>query len=120
MNISSFVELAKISPYLVLPALFIFILWKVYKENNSFVQNIIKEKSEQFENISKSVNQLNSTLTAYITTFEKDNKLQHDVNIKEEGRILSSIEDKILTRIEATNEKLDQLRLDIAKGDLKK
>lgn len=120
MNVTTLVELAKVSPYLVLPALFIFILWKVYRENNSFIQNVIKEKTEQFENINKTLRQMGETMTAYITTFEKDNRQQHETNHKEIMEKVGNIEDRLEVRIENSIQKIDSLRLDIAKGDIKK
>jgi len=106
MGIAELIELAKVSPYLVLPAIFIFILWKIYKTNNDFIVDILDKKSKQFESISDRLKELTDIFTAYITTFEKATQAQHEKH-----------NENIQNRIEALNEKIDALRLEIAQKE---
>lgn len=106
MGVAEIIELAKISPYLVLPAIFIFILWKIYKSNNDFIVDILNRKSKQFESISDRLKELTDIFTAYITTFEKDMQAQHEKH-----------NENIQNRIEALSEKVDAMRLEIAQKE---
>lgn len=106
MGVADLLELAKISPYLVLPVVFIFVLWKIYKTNNAFIMDILNRKSKQFDSISDRLKELTDIFTAYITTFEKDldaKNVKHNENIQ--------------SRIEALDDKIDAIRIEMAKKD---
>lgn len=118
MNIATLVELAKIAPYLVLPILFFYILWKVSNQHNTFAQQIIKEKSEQIHSISQGITKLSETYIDRIEGLEEriHNKIDlHNAGVESK---ISTHTEKIDNRVETLNEKIDSLRLDLAKKEL--
>lgn len=71
MNIATLLELAKISPYLVIPALAGFLLYKVNKEYMKFLQGIIDDRGTQFESLTKDIRSLNENLSAKLEGHDK-------------------------------------------------
>lgn len=103
MNVTTLLELAKISPYLVLPVLFSIILWKIYNAQDKYMKNLMKEKSEQISEFGNKIQTLTEVLGSKFICYEKENREQHE-----------RLNEAILTRLEIISAKIDALRVEIA------
>lgn len=96
------VELGKLSPYIVLPVLFIYVMWKIYNSNSDFIKELLKEKSEQINSLIQQFSVINDNLNKTIKEIESNNSAQ------------SKCQDITNNELQKLNDKIDGMRFDIA------
>lgn len=108
IDLSILLGIAKVSPFLALPILFGWIIWKINEKHNEFVDKIIADKNQHYTELITNVEKLSTTFYNKIDDFEKE------VRDKQESH-----NENISTKISELATKIDSLRLELAWGDKK-
>jgi len=108
INIGLLLEIAKVSPFLVIPIVFAYILWKISEKHNAFVDKIIEDKNQHYTELITNVEKLSNTFYTKLDDFEKEFRDKQD-----------SHNDSTTNKINELASKIDSLRLELAWGEKK-
>ena len=114
-------QIAEVSPYIFLPAFFIFVIWKMYVANNAFIKDLLADKStlitalnDQLARTTEASHEsLDSNTLQLSQMTDTINKALYEINIEIVTQNEKYAKD-IHLRIDRVEQKIDALRLEIA------
>lgn len=109
ISLDILLELAKISPYLIIPIIFAWILWKINEKHIEFVNQVMLDKNQHYTELITNIEKLSVAFTDKLGSFEREYREKQE-----------SHNDNISSRISELASKIDSLRLELAWGEKKK